>query len=465
MNKLNIVSIGLDIPCFAGNFKSINSMASLSSYDIIIFQPSLYSSDYIYSSNNERAITSDGYRDIKKYANHWHTELIDALNHKKTVIILTTPNAEIRYVTGFTSPRKGEKTYSASIDYLYNHILPYYPKMRESKGNEITVFNNNLSSIIKQIYDSCKEYTAYEVIFEEIEKPFIPLLMTRANQIIGFMKKYESGGRLIFWPNINFDEDDDLLFEKDDDYFWTEDAANIGNAFVSSIITLHNALHSLQEPIPTWVTVEAYMTDVEKNILKKIEDNKNKQNELEAENMELNNKLQTEQKIKSLLYAQGKELENAVNYALTFIGLNVENYCFKTKDLEIDNLIDYNGLKIIGETEGKDKDAIAINKIRQLIINKEEYYLEEMEKSLIEPKGILFGNPERQKPIGERTLDFTEACKQLSISKKIALVKTQDLFDVVLHLKNNPNKKDFARKCIETMINTEAGIVQFPKID
>jgi len=31
--------------------------------------------------------------------------------------------------------------------------------------------------------------------------------------------------------------------------------------------------------------------------------------------------------------------------------------------------------------------------------------------------------------------------------------------------KNNPNKKDFARKCIEAMINTEAGIVQFPKID
>jgi len=222
MSKLNIVSIGLDIPCFADNFKSINSMASLSSYDIIIFRPSLYSSDYIYFSNNERAITSDGYRAIKKYANHWHTELIDALNHKKTVIILTTPNAEIRYVTGFTSPRKGEKTYSASIDYLYNHILPYNPKMRESKGNEIIVINNDLSSTIKQIYDSCKEYTAYEVIFEEIEKPFIPLLMTRANQIIGFMKKYESGGRLIFWPNINFDEDDDLLFEKDDDYlcYW-----------------------------------------------------------------------------------------------------------------------------------------------------------------------------------------------------------------------------------------------------
>jgi hypothetical protein len=145
--------------------------------------------------------------------------------------------------------------------------------------------------------------------------------------------------------------------------------------------------------------------------------------------------------------------------------LKVENYRFRTKDLEIDNLIEYNGKKIIGETEGKDKDAIAVGKIRQLIINKEEYYLEEMEKSSIEPKGILFGNPERHKPIAERTLDFTEACKQLSISKKIALVKTQDLFDAVLYLKNNPDKKDFAKKCIEAMINTESGIVQFPMTD
>jgi hypothetical protein len=120
---------------------------------------------------------------------------------------------------------------------------------------------------------------------------------------------------------------------------------------------------------------------------------------------------------------------------------------------------------MIGETEGKDKDAIAVSKIRQLIINKEEYYLEEMEKSTIEPKGILFGNPERQKPIEERKLDFTEACKQLSASKKIALVKTQNLFDIVLYLRNNPNKKDFAKKCIEAMINTESGIVQFPKIE
>jgi hypothetical protein len=262
MSELNIVSIGFSIPCCADIFKSIDSMASLSSYDIIFFQPSLLSSDYIDFSNGGRAITSDGYKAIKKYANHWHTELWDALNHKKTVIILTTPNAEIRYVTGFTSPRKGEKTYSVSIDYLYNYILPYYPIMRETNGNEITVCNNNLSSIIKQVYNSCKKHTAYEVVFEKIEQPYIPLLMTKANQIIGFMKEYDSGGKLLFWPNINFEDDDDLSYEKDDDYFWTKEAIVIGNAFIYSIISLHKSLHSLQESIPTWVAVEAYMTDV-----------------------------------------------------------------------------------------------------------------------------------------------------------------------------------------------------------
>jgi hypothetical protein len=272
MNKLNIVSIGFDIPGLTDNFKVINSMASLSPYDIIFFQPSLYSSDYIDFSNGGRAITGDGYKAIIKYANHWYTELNDALKHKKTIIILTPPNAEIKYVTGFSSPRKGEKTYSVSIDYLYNHILPYNPKIRETNGNEINVFNNDLTSIIKQIYDSCKKYTTYEVVFLEIEKPYIPLLTTKANQVIGFMKNYESGGRLIFWPNINFEEDDDLIYEKDHDYFWTKDAIGIGKTFISSIVSLHQMLHSIQEPIPTWVMLEAYMTEIEKNILTKIRD-------------------------------------------------------------------------------------------------------------------------------------------------------------------------------------------------
>ena len=465
MSKYNIASVGIEIPGLDNKCISIESRKSLSSFDIIIFQPqlpSLYSSDYIDFSNGGRAITGDGYQKIKKITEHWFAELSDALKQKKTVIILTTPNEEIKYVTSFNSPRKGEKTYYTGSDYLYNGLLPYHPKIREAKGSEIIVSKNDMSILVKQLYESCKDQTAYEVVFTEIENSIIPLLLTKTKQIIGALKEYDSGGRLIFWPNIDFDIED-LTYEKDDNYYWTKEANAMGKSFIAAIVSLHSILHSLQEPIPAWVSVETYITDTEKAILEKIQLNNDKQKKMEAENTKLHENLKQQQQLKLLLYAQGKELERAVNNALTIIGLKVKNYHFKTKDLEIDNLIDYNGSKIVGETEGKDNDAIAINKIRQLVSNKSEYYIEEIENLSTEPKGILFGNPERLKPITERTLDFTDGCKQIAITKNIALVKTQDLFEVTFYLKNNPDKTDYAKKCIEAMINTPSGIVQFPK--
>ena len=465
MGKLNIVSVGVEIPGLSDNCKSIDSMDSLSSYDIIVFQPqlpSLYPSDYIEFSNGGRAIKGSEYKEIKKITDHWFAELSDALKYKKTVIILTQPNKEIRYTTGSTSQRKGEISFNTSLNHLYNCLLPYSPNVRETRGNEISINKNELSVLVKQLYESCRTQTAYEVIFTDIDQSCQPLLVTKSNQIVGFIKKYKSGGNIIFWPKINF-EYKGSSFQKDRKWFWTDEASAMGKAFTAAIVSLHKSLYNLQEPAPTWISVETYMTDIEKDILIKIQKNKDKQQKLNTEAAKLHEKIEQEQKLKYLLYAQGKELEDAVNYALGILGLKTENYHFKTKDLEIDNLIDYKGSKIIGETEGKDNDAIAVGKIRQLVINRDEYYMEETDKLPMEPKGILFGNPERQKPPAERTLDFTDACKQISVSKKIALVKTQDLFDVALYLKNNPNQKDFANICIEAMVNTEFGIVQFPK--
>ena len=467
MSRFNIVSVGVEIPGLSDNYKSIDSMDSLSSYDIIVFQPHLPSlgfDDYIDLITGGNTLTNNGYKKIKKQTDHWLAELSDTLKHKKTIIILTTPNEEIKYSAESWSPRKGETKHTIRLDYLFNCLLPYSPKTREANGNEILVYKNELSLITKQLYDSCKARTAYEAIFTKIEQTCKPLLTTKSNQIVGFIKNYKSGGKLLFWPNIYF-EYEGSTYEKGKEFFWTNEAFALGKVFTTTIVLLHKSLHSLQETAPTWASVETYMSDAEKDILLKIQKNKDKQQKLDTNAAKLHEKLEQEQKIKYLLFAQGRELEDAVNYALSILGLKVENYHFKTKDLEIDNLIDYKGTKIIGETEGKDSDAIAVGKIRQLVINRDEYYMEEADNLSIEPKGILFGNPERQKPTAERILDFTDACKQISASKKIALVKTQDLFDVAFYLKNNPNKKDFANKCIETMVNTEYGIVQFPKPD
>ena len=69
MSRFNIISVGVEIPGLSDNYKSIDSMDSLSSYDIIVFQPklpSLYHSDYIEFSNGGRAIKEGEYKEIKK---------------------------------------------------------------------------------------------------------------------------------------------------------------------------------------------------------------------------------------------------------------------------------------------------------------------------------------------------------------------------------------------------------------
>jgi len=361
LGKFDIVTVGLDIPCIEkNNYKELNSMSSLSPYDIIIFKSDLdsFNVNYTRFSNGERAISINGYETIKKIKRHWLEELNDALKFNKTIVVITTPNEEIKHATGVSSPRKGEITYNVSLDYLYNNLLSYVPKMRETKGTEFFVCNNDISSHIKQLYNSCKEYTAYEVIFTEIDQYCIPLLKTKSEQVLSFMINYKTGGKLIFWPNIDF-EDDNLIIKKEDGVFWTDDAIAISKAFINALIGLHKSLHNSQEQIPDWVLDEKYMLDEEKKICIKIQNNNEKQKRLETDNIKLQEKLQHEQQMKYLLFAQGKELENAVNYALGILGLKVKNYHFKNKDFEIDNLIDYKGSKIVGETEGRDNDAIA----------------------------------------------------------------------------------------------------------
>ncbi|BAQ44246.1 hypothetical protein [Methylobacterium aquaticum] len=96
-----------------------------------------------------------------------------------------------------------------------------------------------------------------------------------------------------------------------------------------------------------------------------------------------------------LLYETGKRLELAIEKALRLMGYNVET--LRIGDLEIDHVIvGPSGIRMIGESEGKDNSAIDVTKFRQL----ESNIGEDLEREEItEPaKGVLFGNGFRLTP-------------------------------------------------------------------
>jgi hypothetical protein len=79
------------------------------------------------------------------------------------------------------------------------------------------------------------------------------------------------------------------------------------------------------------------------------------------------------------------------------------------------------------------------------------------------PRGVLFGNPQRNIEAKNRTLTFTKTCLEISKTNRIPLILTKDLFSVVRYIKDT-NDLAFAKKCVEVIFNTEYGIVKFPDI-
>jgi len=118
---------------------------------------------------------------------------------------------------------------------------------------------------------------------------------------------------------------------------------------------------------------------------------------------------------------------------------------------------------MIGESEGKDNSAIDISKFRQLESNiNEDFSRDDVNTPA---KGVLFGNGFRLSKPDNRKDEFTSKC--LTNAKRLgtALVRTTDLYHVVLHILDNPKDVAFKEKCREALETTAGGVVRFPISD
>lgn len=464
MSKLNIVSVGIEV--YGAKCVSHKDRESLSQYDIIIFSANIIQDmnlSFDRFSSGKKYLDSQQYEELDSACAHWRKELDKAFKTGKLIFVILSPQQKITVHSGGVSYNKTETIYTTSVFDTYS-CFPFELNSRIVNGSIMKCVKNKYKHITEELYKNLKSNTTFNTEFISIPDDAVPVLATKTNDVLGFLRENESCGKYLFWPYMDMQKEDFFEYNHEEDKtYWSPAGIKVSNILINALVQLYKTKNLEKESVPDWVQNNmAFVSNKETELLTDKKDTETQIKALTEHLMVTEKELEQEAELKVLLYGTGHELEKAVNKALRILGLQAENYKHQTETLEIDNLIKYGDMEIIGETEGKEKD-IHNDKISQLVTNLSQYYMLEIDRLAQKPKGVLFGNPERKIPCENRQLTFTEKCMQISRTEKIALVLTKDLFKVVLYLKNHPDES-YKKACANIIINTESGIVKFPDI-
>ncbi|URM35227.1 hypothetical protein [Flavobacterium anhuiense] len=456
-----ISGIGFDIPSNDDNFIKLDSSSSLSDTDIAIFSPSFsttkYYNDEFYEGKKLYAKTSSV--NIIENSKHWNNELLHFVENGGTLFIVLNKKEDFYVYTGTKSisgTGRNQKT--------TNHVQPFnnYNFLSFLKIDFFNASGKNVlpnSSLVQNFYEILKDYISYEIYLKN-EKITNAIFTTKnKDRILGANVKLKKG-YIVFLPNIDLDVE--ILSDynsKTGKSIWNKEGLKIGKIFLNSIAEIDKAIRKNEEktPKPTWLNETKYNLEASEITKKKIEKNILEIQKKEKENEKLYSLLNEQEILKDLLFETGKNLENAVTFALKILNYKAENY--DDGQLELDQIIiSPEGQRFIGECEGKDTKDIDISKFRQL----HDSLNEDFEREEVEEKayGLLFGNPQRLINPTERTLSFTQKCQTGAKREKIGLIKTEDLFKICKYISENKDY-EFAKKCRETILNNLGEIIEF----
>lgn len=437
---VKIASVGIQINNKDIEYIDFSSIKSLSAYNIIIFCPKILVPP----------------PDINSLISHWIEELSKAYNNNKFIFCI---------VPEYISINRNNNKYN-----LLN-IIPncskYIKNIRLSKGNDI-ISSNNIFNDFRKIFQNHLEYT-YILETENCDT----ILKTNDDDTLG-IHYHDKNKNVIITQGFN----PSLLYRNKPinhpfnatyeinlkEYNITLD---LSLKFKDFLIRLYNTLYKTEqyEKAPDWIiNNNDFNISEETEIANQISENNNKIKQLNDTNKELETQKDKVASLKDLLFASNKQLENAVNYALNILGFSPKHYINGEHNLELDTLINYNNLEIIGETKGLSKYADNSH-VNQLIANRNQYYHIECKDNQDIPKAILFVNSERQKELSKRIKDnaITKKVLNLAKSNNVSIIWTPDLFFVAQYIKNT-NDKSFAKDCRNAIINNQCGFIEFPPI-
>lgn len=456
-----IVSVGYEIPGFSDKEHEYDSRSSLMDADILLFCPCEPSGRYE-TYQGKYSYDDSGSFKYKESSAYWSKEIMDFLKSGKTVFLFLGKMQTFFLRTG-TSDLKGKVTINHVREHNSYEFLPTRLGNINSANGKVVEFLDN--PIFAPFYKEFGSQLEYKIYLDNLPEGGTAIFSGKdPSKVLG--AKFKIGkGNLVLLPYLPYERSKFTTVKstkKGDQLIWNAKGLKFGSKLISLFDQIDNDLKGSKEksPPPEWALVDEYKSEKEVEIANEINEKNKEVSSLNDDILKLQDQLLEEQILAGLLFEKGKDLELSVIKALSLLGFSAENY--NDGELELDQVITSpEGIRYIGECEGKDTKPIDIDKLRQLIesMNADFYREGVTEKAF----GILFANPERLKKPSERTLDFTDKCKKSADREKIALIKTEDLFVVCRYLSKSTNE-EFKKLCRKAIHDGLGKVVIFPKI-
>lgn len=459
MAKKTIFCVGFDLPGEEFEYIPFESDRSLLDADIILYEPTLgrFTSSEWYSG--KQLIGEWDSARVPDRLLHWKSELANAVNVGKLVIVyLRKPREAYRY-TGrneYSGTGRNQKVTNIVEPIQSYSAVPRIEKIVPAEGVSIKQLPD--AAFLAQYWKEVAASAKYEVYIEG--KFSQVLLQTKTGErTVGAMVRGK--GSLFFLPPISYPKSflkHDYKTEKNS---WTPDALKFGKRLVAAIVGLAATLElsGAATPPPVWSNDPSFELEEERRIRTDIGAVDTKLTSLKRKRDQLEANLASAGSFRALLYEQGKPLESAILEALRILGFSADG--LKEGESEFDAVFTSEEGRFIGEAEGKDSKPINIDKLSQLERNlQEDFQHDEISEYA---KGVLFGNAHRLLHPQERGDPFTAKCVSGAKRAKIALIRTCDLFPVVKYLKAHDDLS-YAKACRQAIFAAEGELVIFPAL-
>jgi len=400
-------------------------------------------------------------------AAHWRSELQNAFNAGKTILIYLSELQEY-FIESGEKGISGSGRSKTNITYVspfnnYSFLPLKFEKVVSSSGKSIKFAKD--TKFLASYWKDYEIVSNYEVILEGgFESKSVILVTKTGDKAVG-LHLSNGKGNMILLPALNYSEEGFVSVEEDDEgdeiEMWTSRATKFGKSLMSHVVEIDKSLQAGRNltPAPQWAHSDEYRLPNESTLEKEIQTINAKIEKLEQNRIIVAEKLEEEGKLRYLLYETGHILEDAILQALRLMGFNAESH--KDSESEFDAVFSSPEGRFLGEAEGKDNSAINIDKLSQLERNiQEDFQRDDVNEYA---NGVLFGNAYRLQVPSERRDFFTDKCLTGTRRAGISSVRTIDLFEIAKYLKES-NDKEYAQKCREAILEYKGKVVVFPKL-
>jgi hypothetical protein len=300
-------------------------------------------------------------------------------------------------------------------------------------SNSIEITNH--SNIFSDYYKAFKDDLFYEVFLKVKNAVSDVFLVNGLKFPVGFLLK-NGNGIIALLPKVKLNEQ------------------NIQKFFNTIIRCCKPFLtHANETPPPEWLS--QYILAGEKEINSKIEEFEEEIKSLGKKKEEKENERSEIIDFKKLLYEKGRCLEEITIKSFKCLGFNAEGR--KEDDLEHDIVFSSDEGRGVAEIEGKDYDAIHIDKLDQL----SRVVDEDFEITGDYPAGIMIGNHYRFTEPDKREQPFTEKVHKAAFRKNFGLLTTLEIYQAIEYILKNPNDEEFKKQCREAIFKTTGKEIKF----